>query len=175
MNRRGVWLWVGRIARLVLGGLFLYAGLVKGIGLDLSGDTVHYAGPTLFRTEIANYRLGAVYWLIHPAAIVLPWIEVAAGLTLIIGLWVPASAALICAMLIVFNAMVGSAMYRNLDIECGCFGTNMRVGWLKILENLGLFALGLVAILAHVKARRPSPAPAAEPSPVANRPAAEGA
>ncbi len=180
MSRRCAWLWLSRVCRWVLGGLFVYAGAVKTLGLQVSREwvkpagsaanrttapphdaptlrvTFRFAGPTAFRDEIKNYQLGRFWPVVHPAAILMPWIEIVTGLSLILGIWVFESAAMIVAMLLFFNALVGSAMYRGLDIECGCFGGDMRVGWLKISENFVLVGLGLLAIVGRWRAVQPS-------------------
>jgi hypothetical protein len=167
VNRRAVWLWVHRVARWVLGGVFLFAGITKLIGLKFTWSAVwlllthgessgiKVLGAIAFRDEIKNYQLGAVWWVIHPAAIFMPWIEIITGLTLICGIWVLESSLMIMAMLVFFNVLVGSAMYRHLDINCGCFGTDMKVGWLKLTENLVLFVLGVVAIIGRRRAGVP--------------------
>ncbi len=179
MASRPVWLWVQRLCRWLLGGAFVFAGVAKAIGLKWSwvgvklllfhGSTsgIKVLGILAFRDEIKNYKLGSVYWVIHPAAILMPWIELVTGLALILGVWVVESTVLILAMLLFFNALVGSAMYRNLDIECGCFGTDMKVGWLKLTENFLLMALGVVALIGRRRLRlldRVKDAPVAEPS-----------
>lgn len=168
MNRRAAWLWTQRLARLVLGGAFVLAGGVKilgpaesatghrlpgavkwVLGQKPSSPGVEFRGPVVFRDEIKNYQLGRFYWLVHPAAIALPWIEVATGLTLILGIWMVESTILIWGMLLFFNFMVASAMKRGLDIRCGCFGGDMKVGWMKLSENFGLILLGVWALIAR--------------------------
>jgi hypothetical protein len=48
-----------------------------------------------------------------------------------------------------FVFVVAAAVARGLDIECGCFGTSdaSRVGTAKLIENVGLLALALIASL----------------------------
>jgi len=166
LHRRVVWLWVQRIARWGLGGFFVFAGVAKLVGLKFSWGAVwllltqgswsgiRFLGVIGFRDEIRNYRLGAFWPVIHPAAILMPWIEIVTGLALLCGIWVVESAVMIMAMLVFFNMLVGSAMYRGLDINCGCAGTDMKVGWLKISENLGLFALGVLALIGRRRVRQ---------------------
>lgn len=166
MRRRVAWLWVQRVARWVLGGFFVFAGVAKLFGLKFSWGAVwllltegswsgiRFLGLVGFRDEIRNYRLGAFWPVIHPAAIVMPWIEIVTGLVLICGIWVVESAVMIMAMLVFFNILVGSAMYRGLDINCGCAGTDMKVGWLKIAENLGLLALGVLTLVGRSRVRQ---------------------
>jgi hypothetical protein len=52
-------------------------------------------------------------------------------------------------MMAVFIVAVAVAMARGLDIECGCFGTadGTRVGFVKLLENSGMFALAAIGSL----------------------------
>lgn len=117
------------ILRLILGGIFVYAGAAK---------IIHPAG---FAADIGNYRMLPHEW-IHLLAITLPWIEVAAGLLLIAGVWKRASALLITAMLAVFIVAIAQAVARNLNIECGCFGTvgGRKVGLIAIAEDLAMLA-----------------------------------
>ena len=62
------------VFRLVLGGLFVYAGVVKVLD------------PLDFAQDIRNYRLvgQALSFL---AAVVLPWLEILAGVALAAGIW----------------------------------------------------------------------------------------
>lgn len=168
MRRKALWLWSQRIARLVLGTAFLYAGAIKIVGpkesarghkyprpvMMLLGQTatspgVEFAGPIAFRDEIRNYQLGRYYWVIHPAAIALPWIEVSLGLAMILGVWLVETTVLVWGLLLFFNFMVATAMYRGLDINCGCFGGDQKVGWRKLTENFGLILLGFWVLLTR--------------------------
>ncbi len=139
------------ILRLALGGIFVYAGAVKIIN------------PAGFAADIANYRMLPHEW-IHLLAITLPWIEVAAGLLLIAGVWKRASALLITLMLAVFIAAIAQAVARNLNIECGCFGTvgGRKVGLLAIAEDLAMLAVAWWLTLRETdSAAPPTSAPTA--------------
>ena len=69
-------------------------------------------------------------------AIVVPWIEVVAGLCVLAGFWLRSGALIITAMTAVFFFVITSALARGLNIECGCFGT---VGGKTIgLHNLAI-------------------------------------
>lgn len=117
------------IARLVVGIVFIYAAVGKILD------------PHFFAREINNYSLAPAF-LINIFAITLPWIEFIAAVFLIAGLRLKASSILIGIMLIIFIVAVGIAIFRGLDINCGCFGkTVSKVGWKKILENSGLLIL----------------------------------
>ena len=131
------------LARVFLGGFYLVAGAVK------------IPGPGKFAEAVANYRI-LPHELINSVAITLPWIEVVAGLFLILGIWLRASAWMINAMTLVFIAAISSAVARGLSIECGCFGTvgGREAGLNAILEDVGLLACGVFVLWAA--RRRPS-------------------
>jgi hypothetical protein len=107
-------------------------------------------------------------------AITLPWIEVMAGLMLIIGIWRQASAWLINLMTLVFIAAISSAVARGLSIECGCFGTvgGREVGLKAIAEDVGLLACGIWIVCNCTRKIKPSSASELDVPP--NAEAAEG-
>lgn len=115
--------------RLVLGGMFLYAGLTK------------IAGPADFAQAIANYRI-LPEWSVNAAAIVLPWVEVFAGTSLILGLLIQGGSLLIAGLLLAFACALGFDLWRGLDISCGCFGPGGgAITWLYVLRDATLFGM----------------------------------
>ena len=120
-----------------------------GIGLVMLAAALGKIGdPAAFATQIHHFRLipiGAENLL----AIVLPWVELIAGLTLVLGVHARSGAWLSSAMMVVFTLAVGAAVARGLDIECGCFGTAdaTHVGGMKLAENLLFTGAALVASL----------------------------
>jgi len=122
------------IFRLVLGGLFVYAGAVKVLD------------PLDFAQNIRNYQLVGQS-LSFVAAIVLPWLEILAGLALILGVWTRGAALAITGLLVFFIVLTAVTMVRGLDVDCGCFGSlSRKSGWGVILEDLGMLVLGLVLL-----------------------------
>jgi uncharacterized membrane protein YphA (DoxX/SURF4 family) len=122
------------IFRLVLGGLFVYAGAVKVLD------------PLDFAQNIRNYQLVGQP-LSFVAAIVLPWLEILAGLALILGVWTRGAALAITGLLVFFIVLTAVTMVRGLDVDCGCFGSlSRKSGWGVILEDLGMLALGLALL-----------------------------
>ena len=117
------------ILRLILGGVFVAAGVLKIVN------------PAAFSTNIGNYRLLPHEW-INLLAITLPWIEVVSGGMLIAGIWKRTNAFLITLMLVVFLAAIGQAIARNLNIDCGCFGTveGRKVGLVAIAQDFAMLA-----------------------------------
>ena len=116
------------LCRLAAGGVFLYAGAVKG------ADVVAFAG------EIANYRIlpEPFHYL---AAAVLPMIETMAGILLLFNRRVRAAALVAGGLNLVFMLALGAALARGLDIGCGCFGAGAASGVKEALwRDLALMA-----------------------------------
>ena len=126
--------------RIVLGVLFIAVSIEK------------ITDPTAFATSIGGYRIVSA----GPALLigtVLPWIELLCGLGLLLGLFLRGSALLALVMLILFTVVVLSALWRGIDISCGCFTqdpTAERIGWWKVGENAVLIVMSFLVL------RRPS-------------------
>ena len=124
------------VFRLALGGLFVYAGVVKVFD------------PLDFAQDIRNYRLVGQS-LSFIAAIVLPWLEILAGVALAAGIWKRASALIISGLLVFFIVLTLVTIARGLDVECGCFGAlSRKSGFGVILEDLGMLFMGLVLLFS---------------------------
>lgn len=108
-RRHAMILAVHWIARLIVGGAFVYAGALKS------------ANPARFADGIEAYRL-LPYFGSALLAVYLPWLEMICGAGLILG-WLRNGAALILMVLTALFALAAaSAWVRGLDISCGCFG-----------------------------------------------------
>jgi uncharacterized membrane protein YphA (DoxX/SURF4 family) len=119
-------------SRLVLGFVFLYAGMEK------------ITDPDGFARAVGNYKL-LPFSLINITALILPWIEVVAGILLIFGIIVEENAFIISSLLGIFIIAIIISLIRGLDIDCGCFGTagGAKVGIQKLIENALLILLGI--------------------------------
>jgi uncharacterized membrane protein YphA (DoxX/SURF4 family) len=142
--------WLTVRAQIALGAVFVAAALPK------------LADPPGFAEAIWNYRL-APAWLIHPAALVLPWLELLCGLALCLGLWARAAAAWLGALLLVFLAALSINLARHHPVDCGCFSTQAaprsaeeRVADMRwaILRDLGLLALAAQILAAEAVRRK---------------------
>lgn len=124
------------IIRLILGFLFIYASL----------DKIIY--PSKFAEVIYNYRLLPVE-LVNICAILVPWIEVFIGVMLLIGIWVDASAFMLSGITFVFTFLIISAIFRGLNIECGCFSLDAEgslVSWKRVIEDILILIGGLYLV-----------------------------
>ena len=131
--------WIGLVARLVLGGVLLIAGYLKAFTIDKSQMAVR--AYEVLPISLANF-LG----------IILPWLEIGAGLLLILGFAVRYSAIFGTALMLIFVIAISQAWARGLSIDCGCFGGGGKVApgetkyLSEILRDLGLAALGIYLI-----------------------------
>ena len=118
--------------RLLLGGLFLYAGMMK------AQDVTAFAG------NIANYKILPYAWNFLVAAI-LPYVEILAGVLLLANTRVRPAALLLGLLTGVFMLALATAMARGLDIDCGCFQSTGRTSPLTALgRDIGILLLVVV-------------------------------
>lgn len=133
MNRFSGILYHG--SRLLLGGLFCYAGLIKAV------DVTAFAG------NVANYLI-LPYKLNFLVAALLPYVELAAGLLLLVGRQVRPALLLIVGMNGIFMVALVSVILRGLDIDCGCFrvnGDGHTSAQMALLRDVGIMLLAAVA------------------------------
>lgn len=79
------------------------------------------ANPGDFAQSIYRYRMWPLP-LLHPFALLLPWVELMAGLALLLPALRRGAAILVGLMNLMFVVALGTALVRGLDIACGCFG-----------------------------------------------------
>jgi uncharacterized membrane protein YphA (DoxX/SURF4 family) len=132
--------WLSTVGRIVLGAVFVAAGASKVTDLANSVRSVR------------AYRL-LPEWAAPAVGAGLPFLEIALGVLLIVGLGVRIGAIVAAALLVVFVAGIVSAAARGLRIDCGCFGNggDLRAGQQtkylgEIARDAGLVLVaGLVA------------------------------
>ena len=84
--------------------------------------------PANFAKDISNYEI-TPYWMNNLVALTLPWIELICGISIIVGLFlfinkksnfidIPNN--IIILMLLWFVFILSIAVYKGLDIDCGC-------------------------------------------------------
>ncbi|MFZ7124727.1 MAG: MauE/DoxX family redox-associated membrane protein [Desulfobacterales bacterium] len=117
------------VARVYIGGLFIYASLSK----------INYSAE--FAEIIASYQM-VPDWAVNFTAVTLPWAELICGILLIIGLRSKSAAVIIAGMLSVFSLAIAINLVRGTPIGCGCFSSlEAPMTWMTFLRDL--FWLGL--------------------------------
>jgi len=98
-----------RILSVAVGGLFVYAGVVKAFD------------PVQFGLDIDNYKM--LPWFVSVRlAFYLPWLEILCGLALIFRFLYRGGLSILTLLVLVFIGATIAAKARGLDITCGCFG-----------------------------------------------------
>lgn len=115
--------WFLLAMRLIIGGIFIYAGIIK------------IQQPLNFADSIASFRMIPSH-SINIFVLGLPPLEVIVGLMLIFN-WKSRLAALAIFLLtVVFAIALGQALIRGLEVDCGCFGSG-KPSILKTGASLG--------------------------------------
>ena len=160
LNFRRIIIWIGR---LLLGGIFLYAGYAK---LTYPNHTLWpwfmlkfsvLANLSTFAFQVESYQVlgpGGSSFVAHT----LPFIEMVLGLLLLIGWKFRIWAAMVTAILVGFLTLVTRAYLLHMDINCGCFATPEPLTGMTVLRDSALLALAMVTtVFAFQEARRPHP------------------
>ena len=126
------------ITRIILGAVFLWASFGKILE---PGD---------FARSISNYHI-VPFGIENIIALILPWLELLIGMGLILGIMVDGSVQVSAILLIMFILMIGQAMLRGFNIECGCgLKEGEMIGLNKILENI-VFLGGAYIVMQRKK------------------------
>lgn len=122
--------WLYRGTRVLLGGLFIWAGGVKLIY------------PRAFARTLSGWGLVPDELLV-PVAIGLPVIEILAGLGLVFD--IRGSLKVILGLVLMFLAVLGYGIMSNLNVDCGCFSAeelhahrSLRIAFLRDLGLMGM-------------------------------------
>ena len=128
--------WQVLAIRLVLGGVFVWAGTAKLVEIPS------------FVEAVAAFDILPVDWAV-PFALSVIWIELIAGGLLLLDIWPRSNALVVLGLLVVFSAALGINMYRGNDVTCGCFGGDggSSLAW-TLLRDL-LLAGGAVVLLVR--------------------------
>jgi uncharacterized membrane protein YphA (DoxX/SURF4 family) len=131
--------WVGLVARLVTGGVWIVAGVLK------------------LPDPAASVRAVRAYELLPEAVVptvghLLPICEVVLGACLVAGFLVRVSGALSALLFVAFIVGIASAWARGLQIDCGCFGgggfdadATSKYPW-EIARDVALLALSILLV-----------------------------
>jgi uncharacterized membrane protein YphA (DoxX/SURF4 family) len=123
------------VLRLALGGLLAVAGVLK------------LRAPVAFATEIANYQLLPAVAPYLAATLPVLELVIAAALVVAPRAWRRAAALGALGLFAAFTVAVGSAFFRRINIDCGCFGTGGGpITALTLARNVALMS-GAVTLI----------------------------
>jgi putative oxidoreductase len=152
---------IGRIlllfGRLILGGIFLFAAYSK-----LWPPSAIKVNLAFFAMQVDSYQL-LPPWGVMLVAHMLPWLELALGVFLLIGWPLRLVSTLTSLLLLGFFAVILRSYSAGLEINCGCFGPNEKLDITTIVRDGSMLALSLAVTAGAFLRRRP----AAEHAPMA--------
>ncbi|WP_035237435.1 MauE/DoxX family redox-associated membrane protein [Desulfobacter vibrioformis] len=122
------------VLRLFLGSTFIFASWHKIVS------------PDQFATILYGYAIFP-HQFINVLAIVIPFVEIVCGITLITGLLKRSGLLLINAMLVGFILLISFNLIRGHEFDCGCFSLGDTKGtwssvWL-LVRDLGMLGAGV--------------------------------
>jgi uncharacterized membrane protein YphA (DoxX/SURF4 family) len=126
--------WIELAARWFLGATFIYASYSKILA------------PAVFAKIIYGYDLFPAM-LINLFAILLPFVELIAGLALIIGFYPRSAALIVNGMLLAFIVSLSINLIRGHEFDCGCFtigaDSQSTFSGPLLIRDVIYFALGI--------------------------------
>ncbi len=131
--------YVGLVARLVVGGIWLWAGLLK------------LPHPDSSVTAVRAYQLLPI-GVVEPVGRLLPLVEVVVGALLVLGVLTRFVGGVSALLQVAFIIGIASVWARGIAINCGCFGDGgvdpdaiSKYPW-EIARDVGLTALSLLLV-----------------------------
>jgi DoxX. len=160
LNLRRAVIWIGR---LLVGGIFVYAGYSK-IFLPNQHFWPYFmlkfsvsANLSTFAFQVDSYQVlppAGVSFVAHT----LPFAEIILGVLLLVGWRFRVWATVATGILAGFLCLVTRAYLLHMDINCGCFGTPEPLTIKTVIRDGAFVALAVVmTILAFQEARKPHP------------------
>src|SRR5262250_2668135 len=153
-------IWIGR---LVLGGIFVVAGISKllfpnthlwpmfVLRFSISMNIASFA------QQVESYKMISAE-ASQMVAHILPFVEIVLGILLLIGWRLRIWASLVSVLMLGFLFAVTRAYLLHMDINCGCFGTPEKLtGWTVIRDSVFVLLALCMTVFAFVEARQPHP------------------
>jgi uncharacterized membrane protein YphA (DoxX/SURF4 family) len=160
LNARRAIIWIGR---LVLGGIFVYAGFSKlllpnthlwPVFMLKFSVSMNIAS---FAQQVESYKIISAE-ASQVVARALPFVEIVLGLLLLIGWRLRIWATAITVIMAGFLAAVTRAYLLHMDINCGCFGIPEKLTVMTVVRDAAFTALALLmTVFAFREAREPHP------------------
>ena len=129
---------IALLCRIILGVILIYASIDK---------IVH---PAEFAKAIGNYNV-LPFGLENLLGIVLPILELLVGTCLVLGIMLDGSAVIAAGMMVVFIIALSQALFRGIDINCGCFkvtveNSGLQEGIRRIIEDFIYLGMALMVL-----------------------------
>ena len=133
------------VFRVILGIMFIYASYSKILD------------PAAFSKNIHNFHITDNFvWVENLVALILPWLELIVGVFLIFGVFLEGSTSITIGLYIFFIIILSQAVFRGIDVHCGCFKTESDAGvtdlHMELIKRIGEdFVLLVMAFIIKLK------------------------
>ena len=130
------------IFRVILGIIFIYASYDKILD------------PTGFSKNIHNFHVTPVA-VENLAALIIPWLELIIGVFLIFGVFLEGTTSITIVLLVFFIVILSQAVFRGIDVHCGCFKTEADAGTtnlrFELIKRIGedMIYLGMAYLIKY--------------------------
>jgi uncharacterized membrane protein YphA (DoxX/SURF4 family) len=140
------------LGRVALGLIFLVAAYTK---LHFAGEWHLRDYQFFFAMAIDSYKMLPIS-AVQLMAQILPWFELALGALLVAGVAVRWMGLITSGLLLVFIGAMTRAKILGLEINCGCFGNNEKLGAATLIRDSSLLVLALAVTIGAflIKKRR---------------------
>jgi len=102
--------------------------------------------PIFLRYAIDSYKMLPIS-AVQLMAQVLPWFELVLGIFLIAGIGLRVIGTITSGLLLVFIGAMTRAKMLGLEINCGCFGNNEKLGAATLIRDSSLLVLALAVTI----------------------------
>jgi uncharacterized membrane protein YphA (DoxX/SURF4 family) len=142
------------VVRLGLGFMFIMSSLPK------IRQPYAFLG-SVYGYEIIGPKLGVL------VAMVLPWVELFAGICLVGGVFVGGALLVSMGMGAMFTFVLASALWRHLDISCGCFSSSAagKISYATLIRAIVIMVVSAAAYISVILMQPKQWEPATKPEP----------
>jgi uncharacterized membrane protein YphA (DoxX/SURF4 family) len=141
------------LARLALGIIFIFAAFTK---LHFNGGW-HFGDYQFFFGMVINSYNILPIWAVDWAARILPWFELLLGFLLLAGIGLRWTGLIASGMLLLFIGAMTRAYMNGLEIMCGCFGNNEKLGPLTLLRDSTMLIPALAVTIGAFLGKKRKP------------------
>jgi uncharacterized membrane protein YphA (DoxX/SURF4 family) len=135
--------WLVKIARILVGGLFIFSGLIKindPVGTAIKLEEYF----TVFSSDIAP-----IFGVLEPfslqLSVFLVVLEVVLGVAVLINYRMPITAWVVLLLILFFSFLTFYSAYFNKVTDCGCFGDAIKLTpWESFIKDVVLLILILI-------------------------------
>jgi uncharacterized membrane protein YphA (DoxX/SURF4 family) len=137
---------LGYSARIIIGLVFIFSGIVKAI--DPLGSAYK------FHDYFQAFNIGFLSWLSLPLAIILCATEFIAGFSVLTGLRLKTGIWIVLILMIIFTPLTFILALTNPVSDCGCFGDAIKLtNWQTFWKNIILIVLAIVLYTGRHKVK----------------------